>query len=153
MFNLILYLSIFFVYFSELSSEQNNRSPEGCTKFASEVLKRYDPSMTTVLMGDMNILPIVITEALKKAAIEAGILPQPFCSLPINYPTHIDTVRNATWIDNFFVYKPDNKMIIRTSSHPEEIDFTFLRTIIQFLEDLKPDAKFDLKYIHPIIIQ
>lgn len=104
-------------------------SIEGCAKFAQEALKQYDPSLTIVLMGDMNQSPNVIQAALEKGSAE-GV--QPFSYLPIAHPSHMNTKLEASWIDNFFIYSPNIQ--IQPSDLPEEI-FNDLIPIVQLLQE------------------
>ena len=86
------------------------KSGPGCKTFAQEALKQYDPELTTLLMGDMNQPTFVLEKYLEKEAEKKGIH-QPFQPLLISYPTHINTLKQASWIDNFFIYNPLNKQI------------------------------------------
>lgn len=109
-------------------------SAEGCAKFSEEAIKQYDPNITMVLMGDMNQSPDVIQNALEKAA-ESKMDFQPFNYLPIAYPSHMNTKLEASWIDNFFVYNPDNTPIT-ASDLPEEI-CNDLVPIVELLNEFK----------------
>lgn len=71
-------------------------------KFAKEVVRHFDPHLTTILMGDMNAHPSAIQEALR---IEQESML--FHPLTTSYPTHINRERQACWYDAFFVYNPD----------------------------------------------
>lgn len=93
---------------------------DGAEKFADEAMKQYRFKETIVLMGDMNASPIEIQTALEKAA-EKAALKQPFHYVSIDYPSHINTNLEASWIDNFFVYKPKLTEKIHASQSPEEI--------------------------------
>lgn len=111
-------------------------SEEGCRKFSEEAFKQYDPCYTIVLMGDMNQSPDTIKEALVKASKASGLPAQPFEYLHIDYPSHIDTLCRASWIDNFFVYNPFAKTIIRSSNTPEEVCSALL-PIVELLKNIK----------------
>lgn len=108
-------------------------SIQGCAKFSEEALRQFDPSVTMVLMGDMNQSPKVIQEALEKAA-QLNHRDQPFTYLLITHPSHINTKLEASWIDNFFIYNPDTA--IQASDLPEEV-LSGLAAIVQLLNDLK----------------
>jgi hypothetical protein len=108
-------------------------SADGCAKFSEEVFKQFDPSLTMVLMGDMNQSPKVIQEALEMSAQLNGRF-QPFTYLPITHPSHMNTKLEASWIDNFFIYNPNTN--IQASDLPEEI-CSGLVPIVQLLNDLK----------------
>lgn len=108
-------------------------SAEGCTKFSEEALKRYNPNLTILLMGDMNQSPDAMQKSLEKAA-EMKSCFQPFVYLPITYPSHVDTKLKASWIDNFFVYSPD--IIIQASNFPEEM-CAGLVPLVQLLDEFK----------------
>lgn len=110
-------------------------SAEGCAKFAQEVLRQYDPSMTIVLMGDMNQSPSVIERALEKAAKETDAS-QLFQYLPVSYPSHMNTHCEASWIDNFFVYCPEGLAAIRASDQPEEL-CSILPPIVHLLKEFQ----------------
>lgn len=107
-------------------------SAESCAKFSKEALKQYNPNLTIVLMGDMNQPPGVIEQALNEAAEELSS-PQPYHHLPVKYPSHVNTHLKASWIDNFFVFSPENQDSIRASHVPEEL-FNALVPIVQLLQ-------------------
>jgi hypothetical protein len=108
-------------------------SADGCAKFSEEALKQFDPSLTMVLMGDMNQSPRIIQEALEMTTQLNG-RSQPFTYLPITHPSHMNTKLEASWIDNFFIYNPDTN--IQASDLPEEV-CNGLVPIVQLLNDLK----------------
>ncbi len=72
-------------------------------------------------MGDMNQSPSVIHTALAKAAEKMNLSRQPYQHLPIVYPTHINTKLEASWIDNMFVYSPDEGVQISSTINPDDI--------------------------------
>jgi hypothetical protein len=111
-------------------------SPEGCAKFSLEAMRQFDPNMTIVLMGDMNQSPKVIDEALHVAAANAGFDFQPYKYLPVNYPIHMNTHLEASWIDNIFVYRPEDEPAIQASNNPEEV-CSILEPIVSILKSLK----------------
>jgi hypothetical protein len=85
----------------------------GCAKFAEASMRQFDPSMTMVLMGDMNQPPAVIQAALEKVA--QGMTTQPFKSIAIPYPTHVNTNFEAAWFDHYFVHTPEESPEIKAS--------------------------------------
>lgn len=101
-------------------------SPEGCAKFAAEVSRQFDPAITTVLMGDMNQSPAVITNALEAADVQS------FHYLPNAYPTHMNTHKQASWIDLFFVYNAD----AQSSDDPAEL-FNGLVPTVEHLQSMR----------------
>lgn len=108
-------------------------SADACAKFSKEALRQYDPNLTIVLMGDMNQSPRIIQEALDEAAKELGSS-QPYSHLPVKYPTHINTHLQASWIDNFFVFIPENQGSTQASHEPEEL-FNALVPIVKLLQN------------------
>lgn len=90
-------------------------------KFADEAMKQYNPNQITLLMGDMNASPNEIQSVLQKASIKAGLTKQPFQYVSINHPSHINTNLEASWFDNFFIYKPKMADKIHASQSPKEL--------------------------------
>jgi hypothetical protein len=119
-----------------------DNSPAACAKFAKEAMRQYDPSLTIVLMGDMNQPSKVIEEALNVAAEELEIA-QPYRSLNVAYPTHINTMQQASWIDNLFAYTPDSWDAIHVSEDPEELSES-LEPTVQLLKDKKETKNFSI---------
>jgi hypothetical protein len=107
-------------------------SPAACAKFAEVALKQFDPSITLILMGDMNQSPSVIEKALDLAAKNAGLDKQPYRYLENPNPTHMNTLMEASWIDLFFIYTPDSSAKIQPSQ-PEEL-FDELVPIVNLLK-------------------
>lgn len=87
-------------------------SAAGCKKFAESVLDHFDATHTSILMGDMNVSPEVIEQAL--TTVSQGF--QPYKTVAIPYPTHVNTHLQASWIDNFLVYTQDLQSIEPASS-------------------------------------
>ena len=81
-------------------------SAEGKAKFAEIAIGEYQPSETTILMGDMNASANTIMNALNTAAAKAGLQKQPFVFVQIDHPSHVNTRLEASWIDHFFIYRP-----------------------------------------------
>lgn len=112
------------------------KSKEGVEKFSAEALRQFDPSITIVLMGDMNQSPNVIQDGLTTASSSIGLSNSPYTYLPNDYPSHINTHTQASWIDHFFIYSPDSDLNIKSNS-PEEL-FDQLVPQVQLLNSLKP---------------
>ena len=97
-------------------------SEAGCKKFAEEALNQFQKNETTVLMGDMNASPSDIQKALEKAATNAELETLPFRYVAIDYPSHINTHLEASWIDNFYIYrKPKMRGWVVPSNDPLEL--------------------------------
>ncbi|MBA3238602.1 MAG: hypothetical protein H0T62_09695 [Parachlamydiaceae bacterium] len=113
-------------------------SPEGCKKFAEEVMKQYNTKETTIIMGDMNASPNTIQDAFKKAAQQNGLERSPFNYVPIDHPSHMSTKLEASWIDNFFIYRPKGLPGKVQASHlPEEVHESLVPIIELFKEHKK----------------
>lgn len=109
-------------------------SAKGIAKFSKEVMNFFDPSITTVLMGDMNATPEAIQKGLETAAKKAELPQKLFNYLEIAYPSHINTHAEASWIDHFFVYNPLNLKTITPSNAPEEVA-SFVVPIVNLLRE------------------
>ena len=83
-------------------------------EFADFVLSNFDPSMAIVIMGDMNGTPQIIQDHFKQSASTSGI-EQPYTAALPPYPTHVNTHKEASWIDNIF-YSVPNGMNVRVSN-------------------------------------
>ncbi|MBA2726673.1 MAG: hypothetical protein H0U49_00670 [Parachlamydiaceae bacterium] len=97
-------------------------SDAGCKKFAEEAIKQYQEEETTILMGDMNAPPSTLQAALKKASENSNLKTQPYHYVAIDHPSHMNTLLEASWIDNFFIYrkaKMPGKVL--PSNDPEEL--------------------------------
>lgn len=87
----------------------------GRFEFAAYLHRTFDPSLTTLVMGDMNFNEEEMADAMEKAFENNS----PF-SLHSPYPTNISPyVFNSKAIDHFFVYSPKGSTV--TLSTPEEI--------------------------------
>lgn len=96
-------------------------SAEGSEKFANEAIKQFNSNETTILMGDMNASPTTIKDALRTAATKTGLQRQPYYYLPIDYPSHMNTKLEASWIDNFFIHRPKIAGKVLPSHLPVEV--------------------------------
>jgi len=112
------------------------KSKEGCEKFSAESLQQFDPGLTIVLMGDMNQSPNVVHDALTKAFKAAGLSNSPYTYLSIDYPSHMNTHTQASWIDHFFIYTADSDLNIKGSDYPEELSNQLI-PLVQLLNSLK----------------
>lgn len=74
-------------------------------EFANYVLENYYPGAFTILLGDMNRSPDYFMVNFAQAAQQRGIK-QPFQIMEVPYPTHVNTEREASWIDNIFIATP-----------------------------------------------
>lgn len=70
-------------------------------ELAEYVRENYDPAAVNIILGDMNRSADYFI-----ANFENVFDPQPFISLDIPYPTHINTAKEASWIDNVFIATP-----------------------------------------------
>ncbi|MGA8164478.1 MAG: hypothetical protein WB791_05565 [Waddliaceae bacterium] len=93
----------------------------GRKEFAEKIIKNFDPASITVIMGDMNHSPDLILTDFQQAAKRIGLDQQPFINLWIPYPTHIDTYKRASWIDNFFLYNPYDDVLVSVSRDGESL--------------------------------
>lgn len=141
--------SILTLTLKEISSGQTYRfvqshvpggpnSSEGCKKFAEEAMKQYNSSITTVLMGDMNESPSTIQQSLKQAAQQIGLERSPFNYVPIDYPSHMNTLLEASWIDNFFIYRPKVPGKVQPSHRAEDVHESLVPIVELFKLHRKP---------------
>jgi endonuclease/exonuclease/phosphatase family metal-dependent hydrolase len=116
--------------------------PQGRTEMAHIVHSLFDPSIETVLMGDMNASPNDIAAALQQEGL-------PFTIAATTYPTHVNTLKQASWIDSFFVYSPSGKKFLhpdpsrnlfakmKVHLHGKKTTVFGVRDAAQLLEELK----------------
>lgn len=90
-------------------------------EWAENILINFDPSAVNIVMGDMNRSPDFFLKNLNDAAEDLGHDRHPFQNLWIPYPTHIDTYKRATWIDNFFIYTPELSSYVRVEKNPKNL--------------------------------
>jgi endonuclease/exonuclease/phosphatase family metal-dependent hydrolase len=115
-------------------------------EWAEDILLNFDPDSVTIVMGDMNRSPDYFQKDLQTVAEEFGLERHPFKNLWIPYPTHIDTYQRASWIDNFFIYLPDESLKVEAERIPARIAHPLLDTAF-LLEELRPqplDVSFEL---------
>jgi hypothetical protein len=112
-------------------------SPAARKQFADFLINQFDPAKPTIIMGDMNRSADYFQKDFSEAAQKAGLDTQPFENKPIPYPTHIDTNRDATWIDNLFIYNPYSEIPVQITTEPSEF-FDGLKPTMDLLKELKP---------------
>lgn len=115
-------------------------------EFAEELLLNFDPDATTVVMGDMNRSPDFFSIDLKELSEEFGMKHPPLANLWVPYPTHIDTYKRASWIDNFFVYSNEEDLLIEVVRDSNQLCWQ-LNDVIKLLKELRPyslDLTFEL---------
>ncbi len=105
-------------------------------ELAEKVMQEFDPENITIILGDMNQTPDYFIPQFEQAAKKLGLPNQPFNVMDIPYPTHIDTERNATWIDNIFIANPYPEVESRISKDSSEL-FEELQPILDLLERSK----------------
>lgn len=115
-------------------------------EFAEELLLNFDPGATTVVMGDMNRSPDFFMKDLKELSEEFGMEHPPFANLWVPYPTHIDTHKRASWIDNFFIYTNENGLPVEVVKDSNALCW-HLNGVVELLKGLRPhllDLSFEL---------
>lgn len=105
-------------------------------ELANAVMKDYDSKAITIIMGDMNRSPDFFLIDFQTAAAEHGLENQPFVNLWIPYATHINTHREAAWIDNLFFSDPYPEISIHVTKRAPEL-FESLQITIDLLESLR----------------
>jgi hypothetical protein len=109
-------------------------SPEARKAFAAFVFEKFNPERPTIIMGDMNRSADYFEKDFTEAFKNKGLDIQPYENQPIPYPTHIDTHREATWIDNLFIYNPYSEIPIKISADPAEF-FDGLKPTMDLLKE------------------
>jgi hypothetical protein len=66
------------------------------------LLKNCEANRAMILMGEMGKTPEYVMQNFAEAAKKMKMRNQPFVSLPVPYPTHINCHREATKTDNLF---------------------------------------------------
>ena len=94
------------------------------------VLRHYDPSFVTVIMGDMNGSPEAILNHFERSA---NLLhtPLPFKSIDVPYATHINTVLEASYLDQ--IYTSNEGKALSASTFSPEVE-----SLEKLLNSLKP---------------
>lgn len=106
-------------------------------EFAQVVMDNYDSDAIMVLLGDMNRSPDFFLPHFEKAAKERGLSAQPFITMEIPYPTHVNTHMEASWIDNIFFATPYPAIIHRSAQDAMEL-FDGLQPAIDVLTAKDP---------------
>lgn len=76
-------------------------------ELAQVVIQEQNLSHITVVMGDQNRPPNCFKSSMLAAILEHGYdTKHQVIDLSIPYPTHVNTHREASWIDNIFVNAP-----------------------------------------------
>lgn len=115
-------------------------------EWAEDILLNFDPDAITVIMGDMNRSADFFHRDLQEVAEDFGLETHPFQNLWVPYPTHIDTYKRATWIDNFFIYTPEEVEAAIVEDQPARLCHS-LSEACSILRQLRPiplDAAFEL---------
>lgn len=115
-------------------------------EWAEDILLNFDPDAIHVIMGDMNRSPDFFQKDLQEIAEDFGLETHPFQNLWVPYPTHIDTYKRATWIDNFFVYTPEESELAVVEHSPANFcgSFSEVSSILRQLRPVLLDAAFEL---------
>lgn len=105
-------------------------------EFAQAVIRDHKPEAISVVLGDMNRSPNDFIQQFECAAFKQGLESQPFEIMWPPYATHINTHREASWIDNIFISIPfDCKSLIQPKINSEGSDFfTGLQDSIDLLK-------------------
>lgn len=74
-------------------------------ELAEASLSRFDVKAHTLIVGDQNRSPDYFLKQLDAVAREKKMR-QPFIEIPVTYPTHVNTLCEASWIDNIFFASP-----------------------------------------------
>lgn len=108
-------------------------------ELADFVIQEYDPNAITVVLGDMNRGPELFMELFHNAALKQGLESNPFTALPSPYASHVNTHREASWIDNIFVFiplEPLPQTHAEVNSHPDDF-FPGLKETVDLLDSLR----------------
>jgi len=99
-------------------------------------MQEFDPNAVIIIMGDMNQPPDFFLEEFQESAKQNNIL-QPYKKVCIPYPTHVNTHRQASWIDNLFIYPRDYKFRVskKDTFFPEVLE------AIHQLQSLSPNCQ------------
>lgn len=106
-------------------------------ELANALMNDFNPKAITIVMGDMNRSADYFLDNFKRAAAEKG-MKQPFKHLPVPYATHINTHREASWIDNIFISNPYPQYLDSYVAEDASVLFADLQRTIDLLESLRP---------------
>lgn len=109
-------------------------------ELANAVIGDHNPEAISVVLGDMNRSPDYFIDEFETAARVCGLESQPFEIMWPPYATHINTHREASWIDNIFIaiprgYKPEIHSEVTGDAHAF---FTDLKDTVDLLKSLRP---------------
>lgn len=109
-------------------------------ELANAVIGDYNPDAITIVLGDMNRSPDYFIKDFENASLEHGLDSQLFEIMWPPYPTHINTHKEASWIDNILIaIPPSYKSLIHSKVTSEASDFfTGLQDTFDLLESLRP---------------
>lgn len=102
-------------------------------ELADALFDDYNPQAITLVMGDMNRSPEYFLENFAAAAKERETA-QPFKNMTIPYPSHINTHREASWIDNIFISNPFEEICIEASK--SDSFFVELEATVELLQNI-----------------
>lgn len=108
------------------------KSDPARAEFAKAIMEDFDPEAITVVMGDMNRPPDFFIKDFEIAAKNAEIK-QPLTNVWIPYPTHINTHKEASRIDNIFIAIPDENLKFRVAEGAKDL-FNELQPTLDLLE-------------------
>lgn len=107
-------------------------------ELANAVMSDYNPEAITLVLGDMNRSPDYFIKNFASAAIDHGLDSQPFKIMWPPYPTHVNTHKEASWIDNIFMAIPPNKQSLCVEvARDASVFFPELQDAIDLLEEKK----------------
>lgn len=100
-------------------------------ELAEYVKSHYEPQAITILVGDMNRSSDFFIKNFEQVFEN-----QPFTSMDIPYPTHINTLKEASWIDNIFIALPEMEIKVEVAESAAEL-FQSLQSIIDLLNSFR----------------
>lgn len=89
-------------------------------ELTEHLLRHYDSSFITVLMGDMNASPEALQNHFERSA-NLLHMPLPFKRIDVPYPTHINTVQQASFLDQIYVAESEGKAL-SSSTFSSEVE-------------------------------
>lgn len=100
-------------------------------ELAEYVKKHFDPHAITILVGDMNRSSDFFIKNFEQVFEN-----QPFTSMDILYPTHINTAKEASWIDNILIAIPEMDLKVEVAESSAEL-FQSLQSTIDLLNSFR----------------
>lgn len=112
-------------------------------EFANAVMSDFNPQAITIILGDMNRSPDYFIKHFESAAQEQGLESQPFEIMWPPYATHINTHKEAAWIDNILIaLPPTHKSTLPMQVSDKASDFFIdLQETLELLESLQPSSQ------------